>query len=225
MRRGQRGIAGPKIQVNQWDALSIEERSCCESLIVATLNLCVSQGYDRTTVDQIIAAAGVSPRDFTRYFASKDAVIMSLVIDVLHATVAALADVDTEIDPTESLLLATAAALIDITNGRGVMTLDRMLAMSHIVNSNRDLQQRASAARKQVLAQGLADSMRVDPQTQEVQRAVTMWSAIAAGLYLDQQSMPAGYDPRHDNMLPERIIAHASETFDHVMGQVLRKTS
>ncbi|MBW0019816.1 MAG: TetR family transcriptional regulator, partial [Mycobacterium sp.] len=85
----------------------MEERHCREKLIVATLDLSATRGYDSITVDQIAAAAGVSPNDFTRYFASKDAVIMSLLNDVLHATVAELGRVETDTEPIEALMIAT----------------------------------------------------------------------------------------------------------------------
>jgi AcrR family transcriptional regulator len=59
---------------------------CRERLVDATLDLCMGQGYDATTVDQIAAAADVTPADFERQFATKDAAIMSVVDDLLQAT-------------------------------------------------------------------------------------------------------------------------------------------
>jgi hypothetical protein len=53
-----------------------------------------------------------------------------------------------------------------------------------------------------------------------VWRAVTLWSAIAAGAYTGSLGMPAGYDPRHDHLLRERMIARLTETFDEVIGPV-----
>jgi|HubBroStandDraft_3_1064219.scaffolds.fasta_scaffold01833_6 AcrR family transcriptional regulator len=80
---------------------------CRERLVDATLDLCMGQGYDATTVDQIAAAADVTPADFERHFATKDAAIMSVVDDLLHATAAALGDVKPEVDPEHALLIAT----------------------------------------------------------------------------------------------------------------------
>ncbi len=45
-------------------------------LQAAALELCARDGYDRVTVDQIAAAAGVTSMTFFRYFATKDAVIL-----------------------------------------------------------------------------------------------------------------------------------------------------
>jgi hypothetical protein len=40
---------------------------CRERLVDVTLDLCMSQGYDATTVDQIAAGADVTPADFERH--------------------------------------------------------------------------------------------------------------------------------------------------------------
>ncbi|MBW0019584.1 MAG: hypothetical protein JO236_18830, partial [Mycobacterium sp.] len=129
----------------------------------------------------------------------------------------------TDTEPTEALMIATAEMLNAIINGRGVMTRERMLAMGLIVTSNLDLQKQASAARKQLLTAGLAKRMRVDPQNHRVQHAVTMWSAIAAGVYINRRYLPPDYDPQHDEQLPERTLARLAETFDQVMGQAPHK--
>jgi hypothetical protein len=65
--------------------------------------------------------------------------------------------------------------------------------------------------------------MRVSPTNQRVRLAVTKWSAIAAGVYTGRLGWPANYDPRHDDRLPERMIARLAETFDEVTGQTSRK--
>jgi len=47
-----------------------------ESLWHAALELFDSQGYSRTTVEEIAAKAGISRRTFFRYFASKDEIVI-----------------------------------------------------------------------------------------------------------------------------------------------------
>jgi AcrR family transcriptional regulator len=192
---------------------------CREQLVDTTLELCMSQGYDATTVDQIAAAADVTPADFERHFATKDAAIMSVVDDMLQATAAALHDVRADVDPEHALLIATIELLGAIIDGRGVITRDRMLAMGRVVTSTSYLQQQASAIRKRVLTQALAGRMGFDSQDRRVQRAATMWSAIAAGAYIGQLHMPPNYDPRQDDWLSERMVANLSDTFAEVMGE------
>lgn len=82
--------------------------------------------------------------------------------------------------------MASIKVLGAIIEGRGVITLDRMLAMGRIVTATSHLQKQASAARKRVLSQALADRMGVGPQDRRVQRAATMFSAIAAGACVGQ---------------------------------------
>lgn len=190
-----------------------------EWLVDVTVDLCTQHGYDATTIDQIAATAGVTRSEFARYFATKDAVIMSIVDDLLHATATALGDVKADLAPEQALLIATIKVLGAIIEDRGVITLDRMLAMGRIVTATSHLQKQASAARKRVLTQALADRMGVGSQDRRVQRAVTMWSAIAAGAYIGQLHMPPHYDPRNDDWLSERMIANLSDTFAEVMGE------
>ncbi|PRC43812.1 TetR family transcriptional regulator, partial [Mycobacterium sp. ITM-2017-0098] len=61
-------------------ALGLRERKkrrTRATLINAAVGLCDRQGFDGTTVDQIAAVAEVSPRTFSRYFATKDAIALA----------------------------------------------------------------------------------------------------------------------------------------------------
>jgi AcrR family transcriptional regulator len=194
------------------------QKDCRERLIDATLDLCARCGYEATGVDQIAAAAGVTPPDFARYFGTKDAVLMSIVEDLIQASAAALADVEAGTNPEQALLIATAAVITAITEGRGVITQDRMIAMAEIVTTNSDLRKQASLVRKRVLTQALADRMGVAEGNQRVRQAVTRWSAIAAGAYVLAGSMGPHYDPRQDDQLVERGIAELTANFADVMG-------
>ena len=193
-------------------------QDCRERLIDTTLNVCIRCGYEATTIDRIAAAAGVTPADFSRYFATTDAAIMSVVDNLLHATAAALKDVEAETSPEQALLIATTEAVTAIIDGRGVITRERLIAMAEVVTANSTLRKQASLARKRVLGQALAVRMGLPAENRRVRQAITMWSAIAAGAYLGRRSMADHYDPRDDDRLIERMIAELAATFADVMG-------
>ena len=197
-------------------------QDCRDRLIDATLNLCTRCGYEATTVDQIAAAAGLTPRDFARYFATKDAALMSVLDDVLQATAVALRSVEAAASPEQALLIATTGVLTASIDDCGVITRDRMLAMAQIFTANPNLRRQASLARKRVLTQALAERMGVAAENRRVRQAVTMWSAVAAGAYLDRRSMAAHYDPGQDDLLGERMISCFAATFADVMGKAPR---
>jgi AcrR family transcriptional regulator len=194
------------------------QNDCRERLIDATLSLCARCGYEATSVDQIAAAADISPLDFARYFASKDAVLLSIVEDLLQASVDALGDVEAAIDPERALLIATTKVVTRIIDGCGVITRDRMIAFAQVVIAHPYLRQQVSLARKRVLTAALADRLGVDEEDRRVHQAITRWSAIAAGAYLGADSMADHYDPRTDDQLLERMRAEISATFADVMG-------
>jgi AcrR family transcriptional regulator len=53
-----------------------------DELSAAALRLLAYQGFEETTIDQIVAAAGVSRRTFFRYFRSKEDVIIAFLAEV-----------------------------------------------------------------------------------------------------------------------------------------------
>jgi AcrR family transcriptional regulator len=150
-----------------------------EMLIDAALQLCDRQGYDRTTVDQIAAVADVSPRTFSRYFATKDAVILAL-IDEMSSTIAAeLGRQPSEVSALDALMGAT----IDMIRGSTTappdgFTLDRLKTISRIISSSSALRMAASTFREQAVTRGLAARMGVGLDDRKLRLVVAVWVAI-----------------------------------------------
>jgi AcrR family transcriptional regulator len=194
------------------------------TLTDVALHLFRWRGYDAIGVDQIAATAGVTPQDFARYFATKDAVIMSLADEVLQAGVAALARVAQNTDPLDALLIVHTETLRAIANGVGVMTRERLVPLAHILTAHPHLREQVRALHRRVLTVPLAESTSLAPDDRRMRHAFTMWAAIVtgsynpfdgAGVFFDR----AGVGPRGDGRVPEVMAQRLNETFAQVTGR------
>ncbi|WP_428956625.1 TetR family transcriptional regulator [Streptomyces sp. cg35] len=77
-----------------------------DELTEAALQLLALKGFDAVTVDEIVAAAGVSKRTFFRYFASKEDVVVQFLADMGADMRAALAGRPADEAPAVALLHA-----------------------------------------------------------------------------------------------------------------------
>jgi AcrR family transcriptional regulator len=113
-------------------------------LIDAAMELCLSQGYEQTTVEQIAQAADVSSRTFSRYFATKDAVFLTLIEDYVEQVVVELESVPADFGPLEALRMAHVATLTRVANRPvGRLSDDRIALMLRVFNASAALQQAA----------------------------------------------------------------------------------
>jgi AcrR family transcriptional regulator len=113
-------------------------------LIDAAIELCLRNGYEQTTVEQIAAAADVSPRTFSRYFATKDAVVLTLIEDYVEQVTLELASVPPGVGPLEALRLAHVATLTRVaTRPAGRLSEDRIVLMLRVINASDALRQAA----------------------------------------------------------------------------------
>ena len=86
-----------------------------DELAEAALKLLAWHGFEATTIDQVVAAAGVSRRTFFRYFASKEDVIVQFLADTGAQLCAALAARPAEEPPAVALREAT-SVLVEACN-------------------------------------------------------------------------------------------------------------
>ena len=88
-------------------AMGLRERKKAKtraSIRAHALRLFKQQGYAETTVEQVAAAAEVSPSTFFRYFATKDETVLDDLIDV--DTFQIMLDAPAELSPLEALQYA-----------------------------------------------------------------------------------------------------------------------
>lgn len=149
------------------------------TLIDAAVQLCLTQGYERTTVEQIAAAAEVSPRTFSRYFATKDAVVMTLLEDLVDAVVAELAQVPYSVPVLEALYRAHVTVLRGVAAGAvPALTAERIVLMLRIINSTPALTAAATDFRPTATVTALADRMATDISDRRVWMVMSVWSSI-----------------------------------------------
>ena len=106
------------------------------TLIDVAIHLCIEQGYDNTTVEQIAAAAEIAPRTFSRYFSSKEAVIVAILDEVAEDVAACFARQPVDITHYEALARAHLETFRSTLYGRpDSAAFDRMRLLLTIVNS------------------------------------------------------------------------------------------
>jgi AcrR family transcriptional regulator len=85
------GVTEPTTPVPDVSLAERKRQLVRDELAEAALKLLARQGFETTTIDQIVATAGVSRRTFFRYFRSKEDVIVQFLGDVGAQLCAALA--------------------------------------------------------------------------------------------------------------------------------------
>jgi AcrR family transcriptional regulator len=118
-----------------------------EALVEAATALCLRQGFDETTVEQIAAAADVSTRTFSRYFPHKGAVLAAIVDEMDLYIASALSEQPTGITEYEALLGAHLVVFAPDT-GRVTPGFQRMAALIAIVNGSQSAKASAFAHQK-----------------------------------------------------------------------------
>jgi AcrR family transcriptional regulator len=148
-------------------------------LIDAAVELCESQGFERTTVDQIAAVADVSPRTFSRYFATKDAVVLAFIDDVAEVVASELARQPADIGHLDALFRSHVQAFENTkTAPPSGLTEQRLLASARIVNSSEPLKHAAFAFRQDAVNAVLAERMGVARDDRRLRLVATTWGAI-----------------------------------------------
>ncbi|MDZ7882159.1 MAG: helix-turn-helix domain-containing protein [Mycobacterium sp.] len=195
-------------------------------LIDAALELCLRHGYEQTTVDQIAAVAEVAPRTYSRYFASKEAVFLTLLEDLSHEIAAEVALLPRGIGPIEALRAAHIAVLTKSAAGQvGGFTSDRAVLTLRVINSADALRQSAFQFRSPAVLAALAELMGVEKDDRQLLLGLSVFSAIiiaACGdLVEDVDGIPLGplLMIERLNQACEQVAGFAGQIFATSPGQ------
>jgi AcrR family transcriptional regulator len=180
-------------------------------LIDAAVDLCLRQGYESTTIEQIASAADISTRTFSRYFATKDAVFIAVLDDFADEIVAELTTQPWDLGPMEALRAAHVAVLERLSK-RPLerMSAERLAMMIRIVYSHDTLRQAAIDYRNQPMMELLAAHMGVPPDDRRLNLAIALFSTTIVNACSDLIAEP-GVRAR-----PEAVM----ERLEHALGQV-----
>lgn len=148
-------------------------------LISAAIDLCARQGYEQTTVEQIAAAAEVSARTFSRYFATKDAVMLAFLDDVIALVADELAHQPPELGDLDAVFCAHLSAFEKTRIAMpGQLTDERLLAGARIFTSSASLMQATMGFRPAPLFEVLAKRMGVPVDDRKLALVASVWNAI-----------------------------------------------
>lgn len=186
------------------------------TLIDAAVELCGRQGFERTTVDQIAAIADVSPRTFSRYFATKDAIALALIDEALELTAAELARQPHDISHFEALRRSYVVMYNNTKSAPpGALSEDRMMCTVRIIMSSAALRQTAVEFRPHPVTIELAKRMGVDQYDRRLRLVAAVWASIIMTALGD---LGEGTDWTQVGI--DDIITRLEATFAEFMGEI-----
>ena len=149
------------------------------TLIDAAIELCERQGFEQTTVEQIAAIADVSPRTFSRYFATKEAVCLALVDDAVEIAAVELARQPAEMSHLEALFRASVTMYRNTKNAaNGELTASRLMCTLRIIMSSPTLRQATMEFRPHAVNVELANRMGVGLDDRGLRLVAAVWASI-----------------------------------------------
>ena len=194
-------------------ALGLRERKkqrTRATLIDAAVELCKRQGFERTTVDQIAAIADVSPRTFSRYFATKDAIAFALIDEAINLAAVELARQPSDINHFEAL---RRAYVVMYNNTKvappGGLSSARMMCTVRIIMSSPTLRQATLEYRPHAVNVELAKRLGVDIESRTLRLTSAMWGSVVMTALSDLADDGVDWD----NLGTDDIVARLEETF------------
>jgi AcrR family transcriptional regulator len=186
-------------------------------LMDAAIDLCNRQGFERTTVDQIAAIADVSPRTFSRYFATKDAIALELIDEAINKAAAELACQPTDISHFEALRRSYVAMYAATkTAPPGALSADRMMCTVRIIVTSQTLRQAALEYRPHAVNVELAKRLGVDIENRRLKLVSAMWGSIIMTAMADLSEVGVDWE----RIGIDDIVARLEATFAEFMNEI-----
>jgi AcrR family transcriptional regulator len=187
------------------------------TLIDAAVELCDRQGFERTTVDQIAAIADVSPRTFSRYFATKDAIAVALLDDAIDMVAAELARQPTDIDHFEALRRSYVSMYTNTKSAPpGALSAERMMGTVRIIMTSPTLRQAALEYRRHAVNVELAKRLGVDIENRRLKLVSAVWGSIIMTALADLSEPGVDWD----DVGIDGIVSRLEATFAEFMSEM-----
>jgi AcrR family transcriptional regulator len=201
-------------------ALGLRERKkqrTRATLLDAAVELCDRQGFERTTVDQIAAIAEVSPRTFSRYFATKDAIAFALIDDAIDLAAAELARQPRELNHFEALRRSYVTMYTSTkTAPPGSLSSDRMMCIVRIIMTSPTLKQAALEYRPHAVNIELAKRLGVDLGDRRLRLISAMWGSIIMTALGDLSEPGVEWE----NVGVDGVVSRLEATFAEFMDEI-----
>lgn len=150
-------------------------------LIDVALELCDSQGFDATTVEQIADAADISPRTFNRYFATKEDVILAPIDDMVAAVAAAMDAQPRTGNEFQALLDAHLSVMCGGCPDISSVDLNRFEVMNRIAQSSPSVSGRSAEMGEikfRRLSEKIAERTGASTDDMQVRVIATVWLSL-----------------------------------------------
>lgn len=170
-----------------------------QALVDAALDLFEHHGFDATTVEQIVAAVGVSRRTFSRYFAVKEDVVVSVEQERYERVVATLE----QRPPGEPAMLALRNAILtavdshmrDEADRERFQRVQRLLAntpslLAYSLERQRAVEEQVATVLADRLASGSGTDTGTTAGTEMTARLAVSLAHTAARVALDASREP-----------------------------------
>jgi AcrR family transcriptional regulator len=187
------------------------------TLIDAAVELCERQGFERTTVDQIAAIADVSPRTFSRYFATKDAIAVALIDEAIDLVALELERQPADISHLEAIRRSYVAMYNNTkATPAGGLSADRMMCTVRIIMTSPTLRQAALEYRPHAVNIALAKRIGVDVDSRTLRLISAAWAAILMTALADL----ADDDVDWEQLGIDDVVSRLEATFVEFTGLV-----